>query len=173
VAAQPDPPREVHTSQLARAVFSETAFRILLFVGVAWLGILCYAIIQGISSLGDVALVVLSFVGAAFMGTLLGGIVIRTRRVLRVGVRARAVVLSAKYTRPGQTSATLEAIEHGLATGVRSVTHPGGDFTEPFRFDHVDANQVSAGTVMEVLVDPVKPRVLLDVGLARAGDETD
>lgn len=170
VAAQPEPPREVHTGELVRAVLSETGVRLFLFFALVWAGVLSYVIVQGVWSPAAIVLVVLAFVGAAFLGLVPVVGIARIRRVLSVGVRTEAVVLSAKYTRPGQTSATLEALEHGLAKGVRSVSHPSGDFTEPFRFDHVDANQVSAGTVMEVLVDPVRPRVLLDVGLARAQD---
>jgi hypothetical protein len=83
---------------------------------------------------------------------------------LRRGVLANGQVVSSMWTGPGLRPSTIDAQVHGAARGTWMVRHPKGPFEATFESDAPWAGQLVKGTEVQVLVDPVQPRVLLDLG---------
>jgi hypothetical protein len=86
----------------------------------------------------------------------------RAYRGLRVGLRRPAEVTEIE---PFSYWAGAGS-KHGLR-GSRVVDHPLAAFTDRFEYRCRWARQVSVGTRMDVLVDPQRSRVLLDLGPQR------
>ena len=95
---------------------------------------------------------------------------VRLIRSVRSGVWATATVLDADFV-PPELAPTLDAIEHGFASGRRVVHHPIGEFEEVFESDAVWAGAIEPGSIIEVLVHPRKREVLWDIAVRSPGDE--
>jgi hypothetical protein len=170
VRDHPTPPRQVAFGEVLRAVVGETAMRIILIGALGWLGILALILLAYPISAGSVVFAaVAAFFGGWFLYLPYSG----SRKIWRAlsnGVLVEAEVTSVAYRDRMRTSATFDAMQHGLASGTRKVPHPLGEFTDRFRFDRPGASRIRQGTKMLVLVDPAKRRVARDLGLAAASN---
>lgn len=87
----------------------------------------------------------------------------RAARAIRTGIRVTTQVIEMSYLPPGP-GATVDAIANGFATGRRRVLHPRGVFEAKFETDATWAGQLRPGSRIEVLADPLRQRVLVDLG---------
>jgi len=87
----------------------------------------------------------------------------RARRAAQRGVLAAGEIVEVHYRGPGDRT-TVDATANGLARGSRRVCHPKGEFTEKFASDALWARSLEPGTGMWLLVDPIRPKVLFDLG---------
>jgi len=70
-----------------------------------------------------------------------------------------------EWSGPGDAS-TLDSFESGIAHGRRRILHPTGPFESEFETDSVWSGQLRAGSIMLVLVDRDRRKVLFDLGPA-------
>ena len=87
----------------------------------------------------------------------------RARWAAQRGVLVAGDVVEVHYRGPGDRT-TVDATANGMARGSRRVCHPTGEFTEKFASDAVWARLLEPGTRVWLLVDPIQPKVLFDLG---------
>jgi hypothetical protein len=79
---------------------------------------------------------------------------------------AKGEIIRAAWQGPRLRPETVDAQEHGMARGTWRVHHPTGESKATFESDAPWASQLQKGAKVRVLVDPRRPRVLLDLGPA-------
>jgi hypothetical protein len=167
VAETPDPPRSAPLGDLLRASYSSTTGKSLVGLGLL---ILAFAMFLGLLATDDVGYLVLAlpFGGFGVLSLVTPSFPARrAARAVREGIRVPGRVTEIDYRPPGD-STTIDAIKHGFARGRRTVEHPLGAFEEPFETDAGWAGSLRVGSIVQLLVDPQRQRVLLDTGLVSA-----
>jgi hypothetical protein len=187
LVAQPTPPRRVALAVVRRRVFTLSAsLTFLVLGGLCGLGGGYLVIRDDPPAAGDDSLVtvllILLALGAAALPAVLAW---RVRWALRHGGLTDAEVLSTAFSadprefqgqRARRTTGWLDptyldALENGRTVGRWRVTGPHGSFEDLFMVDRAWGPQLGRGRHLLVLVDPRRPRVLLEVGpVPVAGD---
>ena len=166
--SEPQAPRRVRYRDVISILF-RSSLGLAVFIGavpgliagagfIAWAHGQVVAVILGISFL----------VFACFVSAIPFVYAARLRRALGSGVQVNATVQSLERA-DGPNRRTMDAMVNGFATGIRRVHHSLGDFDDRFRYDGRGAARLRIGSVMSVLVDPARQRVLLDVTSAQNG----
>jgi hypothetical protein len=167
VADQPDPPRQVGLWSLVSRSYASRTGRIVTAVGLV-LGI--PVTVAGFVAIGSLLektfLVAVAGVMILFVAGSPGIRGWRMWRALRFGEVAGGEIIRAAWQGPRLRPETVDAQEHGMAHGTWRVHHPTGDFEATFESDAPWASQLRKGAKVRVLVDPRRPRVLLDLGPA-------
>jgi hypothetical protein len=169
VAAQPDPPRSVALGELMAAAYRNgTALKIAGFgvvLGGAAVGVGVIAqgdwIWKGLIVVVGGALLLICVAGPAMLAA-------RARRAVARGLRVTAEVISVDWA--DKDGSTIDALSNGMARGTRRVNHPVNAFTDVFESDASWAADLRPGSIMLVLVDPLRARVWFDLGPAQATD---
>jgi hypothetical protein len=155
----PNPPRAVSDGRLACAVAHEPAVILCFIAALLWVVIPLTLIPEA-----SIFTLVIGALAVIFAPLLFGVPLLRIFRLskaLRDGVLAEAVILSVGHV--PRSRATADAISFGLASGMRRVFAHGTTFDEPFQHDQAISKRLHVGQRMTVLVDPLQPKVLMDV----------
>lgn len=168
VAAQPTPPRVVHSRSLLRVVLKQRSARTLLAVGLAFLlfGSLIAAFSLGATAEADA----LIGYAVAAVGVLVTIAPLLFWRRLLFAVRSaplgHAIVQKLQFE--ASTRETIDAVTNGMARGTWLVRAGDREFSETFEEDSPWAGKLKPGSVVVVLVNPTKPRVMFAMGIADA-----
>jgi hypothetical protein len=164
VAAKPDPPRIAPTRALLSAKYRSTTGKSLVGMGI-------FVVAAGVPFAVNAVTDDPGFVWFALAMGALGLLMIvaptlaarRAARAIRTGIRVTTEVVEMSYLLPGP-GATIDAMANGFATGRRRVLHPRGVFEAKFETDATWAGQLHPGSRIDVLADPLRQRVLVDLG---------
>jgi hypothetical protein len=164
VEDSPDPPRPTSLARLVRVSYGSTAGKAI--VGVALLLGLPLAAIELWAAREDAGHLAVAVCAVVFALLLLVVPMLparRAERALRFGVRATAEVTAVRY-RPRGDRTTVDSISHGFASGRWRVAHPLSPFDAKFETDAPWSGRLDVGTKVSLLVDPLQPVVLLQLG---------
>lgn len=89
---------------------------------------------------------------------------VRFRRLIIQGIRAPGEILTVRWHAAGIRPETIDAADNGMARGTRRVFHPSGVFDETFESDAPWASTLGVGTAIDLLIDPSRLKVWLDLG---------
>lgn len=168
LAAEPDPPRSVPHRRLLRHSLLNVPAVAVVVVGAATLGLvgrftLTGELAPGQESPVDAFSVLLAALGVGLIGLPLLTY-LRLARTLRRGVRVVARVTELEVPDTPAEAVDDRAAARRRVRGQRLIEHPEGLVEEPFAFDSDWAGDLVTGSEMEVLADPRRPRVLLELG---------
>jgi hypothetical protein len=163
--AQPDPPRKVQLWPVLYRCYGSRSGRVVTAAGVA-LGVpgsVAAALAAG-SVASKLILIAIVWGVTAILIASPGVRGWRALLALRYGEVADGRVVRSAWTGPSLRAASVDAQTHGLARGTWKVDSPAGVFEAAFESDAPWARRLEPGTKVRLLVDPVRLRVLMDLG---------
>jgi hypothetical protein len=158
--AQPHPPRSFDHWELARLLMWSRDTVLLSALGVAMVATAAWFISGASANPWTATAAVISVTGGLFLLLSPAAGFYRAARALRQGILLRATVLTVKIGRRGFSGGV-------TAEGERVIHHPRGDFRQRFAIAAPWKDQIRERAVLDVLVDPVQPKVLWEIGISK------
>ncbi len=173
LAEQPDPPRTINIGGVLQAVLKMPASvfaiggTIILLFAVALDFVRHGATIFSGKPVRDQIMVGAFLVGGLLLLLWVGQRVIKIRTALRIGVRADSEILQIRFVLERSLNPIEDrwVREYGRALGRRRIALGSQIIEQEFALDRPWLYRVQPGSHVEVLVDPVSHKVLLDVRL--------
>ena len=165
IQGQPQPPRQMPLAEVVKRVSREESSLLLMGVG-GGLAVVAFVIVSLAPGNSILRLSMQAFFAAFAMWTVARPLLVamRIQRAFSTGYRTSARVLEASVTEPRNAGATVDSLRYGVAHGRWEVHHPSlSMFVDTFQTDAPWAMEIKPGSVIEVLVDPQRPRVLLEL----------